>query len=271
MERLFIQSLLFVVGVRITQEFCFRRSLPAGVHQKRAGVHNDAMRVSCSRLRSQAEATRIQAGLTIPNRFNQHRKVNLMKPLNLYKIDPDGLPVMHVAARSDEQAAQMFVTWEAAHELSGRSFSVELAAIDTLDRDQQLQLHELLATSTEGIARHDEDRGWIIDSDGWASFDSDEMQSPGLMRIFQMRDLAEIEALVLASDQERAAELFAQHLLAQGGDPDAVMYREVSLDNLEEPANDAVNEALDIGWDGLVTCDAQGRWAFTTPLGSHRG
>ena len=88
-----------------------------------------------------------------------------------------------------------------------------------------------------------------------------------MMRIFQMRDLTPIEAFVLATDYDRASELFEGHLRAHGGDPDAVLYREVNLMHLEEPANDAVYEALDFGRDGLVTCDAQGQWAFVTPLG----
>jgi hypothetical protein len=91
-----------------------------------------------------------------------------------------------------------------------------------------------------------------------------------VIRIFQMRDLTPIEAFVLAADYDRASELFEQHLRTHGGDPDAVLYREVELQHLEEPANDAVYEALDIGWEGLVTCDAAGRWSFVAPLGGQR-
>lgn len=87
------------------------------------------------------------------------------------------------------------------------------------------------------------------------------------MRIFQMRDLNEIEAFVLAVDYDRASELFENHLRAHGGDPDAVLYREVELQHLDEPANDAVYEALELGRHGLVTCDANGQWAFIVPLG----
>jgi hypothetical protein len=86
------------------------------------------------------------------------------------------------------------------------------------------------------------------------------------MHIFQMRDLTPIEAFVLADDYDRASALFEEHLRAHGGDPDAVLYREVGLEHLDEPANGAVHEALDLGREGLVTCDAQGRWAFVTPL-----
>lgn len=87
------------------------------------------------------------------------------------------------------------------------------------------------------------------------------------MRIFQMRDLDEIEAFVLASDYDRASALFEQHLRAHGGDPDAVLYRELELQHLDEPANDALYEALELDREGLVTCDAHGQWAFVAHLG----
>jgi hypothetical protein len=213
-----------------------------------------------------AFATRIHRELTVTMRFNQQRKVNLMRPLKLYKIVPNGLPVTHVAARSDEQAMQMYATWAAAHELPARSFSVELVALDSFERDQQLHLKALLATSTEGIARHDQDAGWMIDSDGWASFDTDEMEPSGV-RIFQMRDLTPIEAFVLAIDCDRASELFGQHLRAHGGDPDALLYREFDAEHLEDAAREAVEEALGVAREGLVICDAADRWVFVTPLG----
>jgi hypothetical protein len=190
-----------------------------------------------------------------------------MKPLKLYKIEPDGLPATYVAARSDEQAGQMYVTWAAAHDIFARSFSVELVSPAGFEPDQQLQLQTLLATSTEGIARFDQGEGWVIDTDGWASFDTDEMEHPGALMVFQMRDLTPIEALVLAVDYDRASELFGQHLRAQGGDPDALMYRGLDLEQLEDAARMAVEEALGLGREGLVVSDAAGRWAFVSPLG----
>jgi hypothetical protein len=191
-----------------------------------------------------------------------------MKPLKLYKIEPIGLPAMHLAARSEEQAMQMYVTWETAHDFSGGSFSVEPVALEDFESHQQLQLGALLATSTEGIARYDHGEGWVIDTDGWASFDTDEMGHPGALMVFQMRDLTSIEALVLALDYERAWELFGQHLLAHGGDPDALMFRGLDLDQLEDDARKSVEEVLDLGREGLVVCDAAGQWAFVTPLGA---
>jgi hypothetical protein len=87
------------------------------------------------------------------------------------------------------------------------------------------------------------------------------------MRIFQMRDLTPIEALVLASDYDRASELFQQHLRAHGGDPDALLYRELDLKHLEDAARKAVEEALGLARDGLVVCDAADQWVFVMPLG----
>lgn len=200
-------------------------------------------------------------------RFNQHRKVNFMKALKLYKIEPVGLPATHLAARSEEQAMQMYATWATAHELPGGPFSVEAVALDTFEQDQRLQLQTLLATSTEGIARYDRGTGWVIDSDGWTSFDTDEMERSGELLIFEMRDLTPIEAFVLAPDYDRASEMFGQHLLARGGDPDALLYRELDLQHLEDAARGAVQEALGLAREGLVICDAADRWVFVTPLG----
>lgn len=87
-----------------------------------------------------------------------------------------------------------------------------------------------------------------------------------MIRIFQMRDLTPIEAFVLACDYDRASELFEQHLRSRGGDPDAVLYREVELQHLDEAANDAVYEALEFDREGVVTCDANGQWVFVHPL-----
>jgi hypothetical protein len=77
---------------------------------------------------------------------------------------------MHIAARSNKQAAQLYVTWEASVGRARDSFSVELVSLEALDSEQQIQLQSLLAVSTEGIAHFEKDRGWSIDSNGWTSF-----------------------------------------------------------------------------------------------------
>ena len=87
--------------------------------------------------------------------------------------------------------------------------------------------------------------------------------------IWQFRGVGtDIEAFVLAADYHRARELFQVHLRVHGGDPDTLLFRELELQQIEEPANDAVNEALDLHGEGLVTSDALGRWVFIAPLGA---
>jgi hypothetical protein len=94
-----------------------------------------------------------------------------MRPLKLYRIEPEAFPPMHVAARSNQQAAQIYVTWEASIGRHARSFSTQWVRTGSLDSEQQNQLQSLLAVSTEGIAYFDSLHGWSIDSDGWTSFD----------------------------------------------------------------------------------------------------
>lgn len=90
------------------------------------------------------------------------------------------------------------------------------------------------------------------------------------MVIFEFRDPTPIEAFVLASDYERAAEMFRLHLRAHGGDPDTLLYRQWPLEDLGEPEQRVVSEALAIDREGLLTCDAKNRWVFLIPLGDSR-
>ena len=91
-----------------------------------------------------------------------------------------------------------------------------------------------------------------------------------MIRVFEFRDLGEIEAFVLAADQDDATVLFEEHVLSHGGDPDSCLWREWSMDNFGEPEQSVVREAMGLGRQGLLACDAGGRWAFTTPIGGAR-
>lgn len=95
-----------------------------------------------------------------------------MHPLKIYRIESQEHGVLHIAARSSPQAAEIFVTWEATQGLIADRFTVELMPTNDLGEPQRRQLALLLATAAEGIARRDEDDGWSIDSEGWFSFDS---------------------------------------------------------------------------------------------------
>lgn len=195
--------------------------------------------------------------------------------MHLYEINPtDGHAVL-VVARNPHEASDLVVTWSAANDRVHPSFTVNEQSLDGLLPEQQNEVRKAFAAGLVGIVHLDQESGWTFSPPMWQPLGDHEVPSlqddcDPVIRIFEMRDLTPIEAFVLASDYGRAQELFEQHLFAHGGDPDALLYREVGLKHLNEPANDVVHEALDIGWEGLVTCDANGRWSFVTPLGSHR-
>lgn len=88
------------------------------------------------------------------------------------------------------------------------------------------------------------------------------------MRIFQFRDPTPIEALVLASDQDDATELFEEYVLAHGGDPDTLLWRELGLDHLEDDAFAAVRDAMKLNREGLVVFQGEGRLVFVIPVGN---
>ncbi|GAA4756818.1 hypothetical protein GCM10023264_25790 [Sphingomonas daechungensis] len=88
-----------------------------------------------------------------------------------------------------------------------------------------------------------------------------------MIRISEMRDLGTVEAFVLAADVDRASEIFEHYLWVVGGDPDTIMLRELELQQLNEPANDAVYEALEFGCEGLVLRDPDGEWGFVSAEG----
>lgn len=87
------------------------------------------------------------------------------------------------------------------------------------------------------------------------------------MRLFEFRDLAETAAFVLAAECERATAIFQLYLLAHGGDPDSLMWRDRNVDDLDQAEQSAVTDAIEINREGLVICDTAGRWAFVTPVG----
>lgn len=86
------------------------------------------------------------------------------------------------------------------------------------------------------------------------------------MIIFEFRDFTPIEAFVLAPDLGRAEELFDLHLQSHGGAPDTIMWRQWLLDDISEPEQSNVREALLLNRAGLLTRGEDGRWLFITPI-----
>jgi hypothetical protein len=91
-----------------------------------------------------------------------------------------------------------------------------------------------------------------------------------MMRVFEFRDVGPsdaIEALVIATNEEAATAIFQKYLRAHGGDPDTLLWRQLQFELLTEEAGVAVQEALELGRQGLVICDAHGQWIVVVPLG----
>lgn len=88
-----------------------------------------------------------------------------------------------------------------------------------------------------------------------------------MMGIFEFRDLAERHAFVLAADAERGTVIFKHYLTANGGDPDTIMWKQWEWDELDEGQRKAFGDAFSIDREGLLSCDAAGRWVFIVPVG----
>jgi hypothetical protein len=87
------------------------------------------------------------------------------------------------------------------------------------------------------------------------------------MEVFEFCDMGDLEAFVLASDVERAKEIFQRYLLARGVDADDFLYRDFQRQELGVVARTAVDDSFSIGREGLVVSDATGSWVFITPVG----
>ena len=194
--------------------------------------------------------------------------MNLVNRLELYEIG-SGADRTIVAATSHNQAAQIFLTWEAAERRQAEQFSVGRLPLDKLSPVHLAQLRAVRAAGKAGIVRFDTENGWTVHWDGWISDDPVNEDDRSLLSIFQVAGETIAAGYVLAHDQVRASELVRIHFRELRRSSDKLSLTEIALQNVQdEVANDAVNEALDIGWEGLVTCDEAGLWSFTTPLGN---
>lgn len=93
--------------------------------------------------------------------------------MHLYKIEADDSDTVHVVARSDRQAADVFVTWRAANTHAPDSFTIECVPINSLRAQQQAQVRSAFALGLVGVARLDEETGWTFSATLWPPLDAD--------------------------------------------------------------------------------------------------
>jgi hypothetical protein len=69
-----------------------------------------------------------------------------------------------------------------------------------------------------------------------------------------------IEARIFADTRKRAAELFFLHGVIKGHRVDDFIWRELTPENLDEPEQSRLREALLLNLDGIATLDAERGW-----------
>lgn len=188
----------------------------------------------------------------------------------LYEVNPDDRLPVHVVARTPQEAANLFITWSASKGRLNTTFGMDQLPVENLNAEQQAQVRSAFAAGLIGISHFDEEIGWTFSPPMWQPHDPLTSGNEGqfsVIRVFEMRDPTPIEAFVLATDSERAAELFGMHLQAHGGDPDTLLWREWPVDDLGDPPRNIVQEVWGLHREGLLTCDAEDRWVFITPVG----
>ncbi|WP_205215008.1 hypothetical protein [Sphingomonas sediminicola] len=85
--------------------------------------------------------------------------------------------------------------------------------------------------------------------------------------MFEFQDHTPIHAYVLAADKDDAHELFGEYVLAQGGDPDDLMWRELGIRHLGDEERAAIREARSLTREGVVARRGGTQWVFVVPLG----
>lgn len=85
--------------------------------------------------------------------------------------------------------------------------------------------------------------------------------------MFEFQDHTPIHAYVLAADKDDAHELFGEYVLAQGGDPDDLLWRELEIKHLGDEERLVIREARSLTREGVVARRGGNQWVFVEPLG----
>jgi hypothetical protein len=94
--------------------------------------------------------------------------------MHLYEVNPSEHDRVHVVARSSHEAADIFVTWSAAHDRVHESFTVECVRLTSLNPQRQVQVRSAFAAGLVGIAHFDEEIGWTFSAPMWVPLGPDE-------------------------------------------------------------------------------------------------
>ena len=95
--------------------------------------------------------------------------------MHLYEIHPVDHHLVHVVARTPQEAVDLFVTWSAAHDRVHASFTVDDLPVENLKPDQQVQVRSAFAAGLIGISLFDEEIGWTFSPPMWQPLGADQL------------------------------------------------------------------------------------------------
>jgi hypothetical protein len=95
--------------------------------------------------------------------------------MHLYEIHPSDHHLIHVVARTPQEAADLFVSWSLANGRAHASFTMDDVPIDNLHPDQQAQVRSAFAIGLVGIAHFSEEIGWTFSPPLWQPLGPDEI------------------------------------------------------------------------------------------------
>jgi hypothetical protein len=88
------------------------------------------------------------------------------------------------------------------------------------------------------------------------------------MRFYHFKggDQFDFDARIFAPTPDRASELFLVHLIMNGKIDYQMIWRELGIDQLEEPDRSQVRNALAIGVEGIAFRNPDGAWVPVPPF-----
>lgn len=94
--------------------------------------------------------------------------------MHLYELNPSDHHLVHVVARTPQEAVDLFVTWSAANGGVHASFTINDLPVDNLRPEQQDQVRRALAAGLVGVAHFSEEFGWTFSPPMWQPLGADE-------------------------------------------------------------------------------------------------
>lgn len=95
--------------------------------------------------------------------------------MHLYEINTSDDQLVHVVARTPQEAMDLFVTWSAANGHAHANFTVDDLPVGNLRPDQQKQVRRAFAAGLIGIAHFDQEIGWTFSPPMWQPLGADEI------------------------------------------------------------------------------------------------